>query len=174
MKDSEEGLPEQVDVKDARVIVARRDAVVIDIRSEEDFAEERIFGSSRCDPDEVEGKLDETRGDDGDDRSAILLVCEDGSRSAELAAKLRGDDREISSLDGGFAAWAGEHLPTAPGRDEEYQGPPLTIPGAVDPGGGEEEEEEAGEAETDEQGERAKPRAEEAEDEEQVERAEGG
>lgn len=146
MSDSEEGLPEQVDVKNARVIVARNEVEVIDIRSEEDFAEERIFGSSRTDPDDVAAKLGEAG---GGDRSAIMLVCEDGSRSAELAERLRAEGEEVSSLDGGFKAWTGKGLPTAPGLDEEYEGPKLSIPGALSSTGSDEEDgAESGEAES--------------------------
>ena len=56
----------------------------------------------------------------------------------------------MASLDGGFEAWVGDHLPTAPKPDEEYNGPKQKLPGAVaqskEPDD-EEDEEEAEEAE---------------------------
>ena len=134
MSEETEGLDDEVDVEDARVVVAKRKARVIDIRSEEDFAEERIFGSSRVDPDDVEARVAEIEDggeDDDDEIEMILLVCADGSESKDLAAKLRDDGHSVSSLDGGFKAWTSDHLPTAPGRDEEYEGPDVKIPGAV-------------------------------------------
>lgn len=172
--DEGEGLPEQVDAEEARTIVAQHEAMVIDIRSEEEFAEERIVGSFRSDPDDVAEKLEEAAADESEDRDAILLVCEDGERSAELAEELRGEGHSVSSLDGGFDAWTGEHLPTAPGRDEEYEGPALTVPGAVASQGGEEEDDEDPDAGEGEEGERAEARADETADEERAERAEGG
>ena len=68
-------------------------------------------------------------------------------RSAEIAASLREGGTDASSIEGGFDAWAGDGNPTAPGRDEEYDGPKVTLPGAVsssgedDDGDGEDEDE---------------------------------
>ncbi|MBA2522637.1 MAG: rhodanese-like domain-containing protein [Solirubrobacterales bacterium] len=138
MSDSDE-LGQRVEVEEARLIVARHGAMVIDIRGEDDFAQERIFGSERCDPDDVEARLREASEDEGEDRDTVLLVCGDGSRSGELADQLREGDLTVSSIEGGFDAWTDEHFPTAPGRDEEYVGPKLPIPGAQDSGGEEDE-----------------------------------
>lgn len=122
-----EDLPEQVDAEQARALVAGGKVKVIDVRSAEDFAEERINGSVRCDPDDVEGEI----GNDPAGREDLLILCEDGKRSAEIAEELRGDDRRVTSLEGGFSAWTDEHLPTAPNPDEEYEGPKQKLPGAV-------------------------------------------
>jgi rhodanese-related sulfurtransferase len=128
---AEEGgdLAERADVEDARMAVARREALVIDVRDADDFAAERIFGSIHADPDADSI----TKAADGqeDAPDALLLVCEDGARSGELADELRSGGRPVSSIQGGFAAWTGDHLPTAPGRDEEYKGPEIKVPGAV-------------------------------------------
>jgi rhodanese-related sulfurtransferase len=122
-----EELPEQVDAEQARALVAGGKVLVVDVRSAEDYAEERINGSVHCDPDEVEDTIEA----DSSGREDILVVCEDGERSAEIAEKLREGDRQASSIDGGFSAWTGDHLPTAPNPDEEYEGPPVKLPGAV-------------------------------------------
>lgn len=169
-EDNQGGLPDQVEAEEARMIVAGGKAKVFDIRSAEEFAEERINGSTRCDPDEVADRFDEDR------RDGVLVVCADGERSAEVAESLRSDGVEATSLEGGFGAWIGDHLPTAPNPDEEYEGPTLNQPGAVASSDGEEEQEDedAGEAETDEQGERTGQRPGETVDEEKAERAEGG
>ena len=105
----------------------------------------------------------------------MLVVCADGERSAEVAEELRGDGVEATSIEGGFSSWTGEHLPTAPTPDEEYEGPPVRLPGAVQPKDDASEDDDDGddEAESDEQGERAEPRSGETEDEERAERAEG-
>ena len=122
-----EELPDQVDAEQARALVAGGKVKVIDVRSAEDFAEERINGSVHCEPDEVEGEI----GNDPAGRDDLLIVCEDGKRSAEIAEELRGDDQRVTSLEGGFSAWTDEHLPTAPNPDEEYEGPKQKLPGAV-------------------------------------------
>ena len=129
--DDEDGLPETIDSEDARVVVGRRRAMVIDIRDEEEFAEERIFSAEQVAPDAVRERIDEVLADDEDERDAFLIICSDGSESADVAKSLRDEGYAASSLDGGFRAWTGDHLPTAPGRDEEYEGPKQTVPGAV-------------------------------------------
>jgi rhodanese-related sulfurtransferase len=140
MADTDEGLPDRVEVERARMAVARREAVVVDVRSEDEFAEERIFGSVHVDPDHLDEELGER-----DEEARLLIVCADGERSAEIAERLRSDGKRASSLEGGFAAWAGEHLPTAPGRDEEYEGPDVKIPGAVASSTPDDDEDEEGE-----------------------------
>jgi rhodanese-related sulfurtransferase len=174
-----EELPEQVDAEEARGLIAGGKVRVIDIRSADDFADERINGSVHCERDKVEDELDNATGG----REAVLILCEDGSRSAELAEELRGSDHDVTSIDGGFEAWVGDHLPTAPNPDVEYEGPPVKLPGAVaqseEPDEDEEEGDDEGdpagretEAEADEEGEPAEPRASETEDEETAERSE--
>jgi rhodanese-related sulfurtransferase len=149
MADEGGDLAERADVEDARMAVAKRQALVIDVRDADDFAAERIFGSIHADPDA--DSITEAAEGQEDAPDALLLVCEDGTRSGELADELRSEDRPVSSIEGGFAAWTGEHLPTAPGRDEEYKGPEIKVPGAVasetDP-----EDEEDGENEADDSG----------------------
>jgi rhodanese-related sulfurtransferase len=137
MAEEQEDLPDQVDVEQARMAVARHAVTVVDVRPEEEFAEERIFGSVRVDPDNLEEELGER-----DEEEDLLIVCADGERSAEVAEQLRSDGRSASSLEGGFEAWTGENLPTAPGQDEEYEGPDVKIPGAVASSGEDEEENE--------------------------------
>jgi len=129
-------LPEEVDADGARELIAGGKVRVIDIRSEEEFANERMSNAIHCDPDDVESALEDRE----TGREAILVVCADGSRSAEVAEELRSNGTDATSIDGGFEAWTSDGLPTAPGRDEEYEGPPVAIPGAVDSGGDEDED----------------------------------
>lgn len=131
-------LPEQVDAEEARELIAGGEVRVIDIRSAEDFAAERMSNSIRADPDDLDGALEDRE----TGREAVLVICADGSASAEMAERLRSDGREATSIDGGFGAWTAAHLPTAPGRDEEYEGPELKLPGAVAPDGDGDDEEE--------------------------------
>jgi rhodanese-related sulfurtransferase len=132
----EEELAESIDAEEARTLIAAGSVKVFDVRSAEDFADERINGSTHCDPDGIAERLGE------DHRDKVLVVCADGEHSAEVAGSLRDDGIDAASLEGGFGAWTGEHLPTAPNPDEEYEGPPVKIPGAVDSSGDEEDEEE--------------------------------
>lgn len=110
-EDENEGLPETVDSEDARKIVAGRSAMVIDIRDPDEFAEERIFSAERLDPDDVTVRMDEVIADEDDKRDAFLIICSDGSASAELAEKLQRrrlrrlqPRRRLQSLDRGSPA----------------------------------------------------------------------
>lgn len=167
-------LADQVDAEQARELIAGGKVRVIDIRSEEDFAEERMSNAIRSDPDEIDSAIEDRE----TGREAVLVVCADGSKSGEVAEQLRSDGVDATSIDGGFEAWRSDGLPTAPGTDEEYEGPPVKIPGAVDSSDDDEEEDdetpddgEAAEAEVDSEGERAEPREEETADSKRAERA---
>lgn len=114
----DQGLPEQVDAEQARMLIAGGEVRVIDVRSEEEYADERLANAVRADPDDLAGALE----DDGSGRDAVLVVCADGSRSAEVAEQLRADGTDATSIDGGFDAWTSDGLPTAPGRDDGILG----------------------------------------------------
>jgi rhodanese-related sulfurtransferase len=136
-EEGNEALPDSVDPDQARELVAGGRVRVIDVRSAEDYAAERISGSVHAEPDELEGGVEA----DGVGRDAVLVVCADGERSAEIAAKLRDEGTDATSIEGGFEAWADDGKPTAPGSDEEYEGPKVTLPGAVSSSGEDDDEE---------------------------------
>lgn len=143
MSETETSSSEPVNPEEARKLIASGEVRVFDIRSAEEFAEERIAGSIRVDPDDLEDEIGEK---DGAGRGAVLLICGDGSQSAEAVERLRSSGTDVRCIDGGFEAWTGEGLPTAPRQDEEYEGPKLGQPGVSD-SSDEEEDEEDGEEE---------------------------
>ena len=98
-----------LDAEAARRVIASNDATVLDIRGDADWHEKRIAGAQRASEDELESTLEEL----GSDR-AVVIVCSDGERSADLAAQLRERGREAASIDGGMDAWGG---PTQPSED---------------------------------------------------------
>ena len=124
-EDTESQSKEIVDTDEARLLVAEHKVRVIDIRDEEAFADQRIPGAvNETDPD-PESFSEE----DGDLR--ILVVCEDGEQSGEVAAKLREQDVDAASLEGGMSAWTSDRLPTQPTTDpEEGEREPPKLPGA--------------------------------------------
>lgn len=149
----ERGLPDSVDAERARELIGRGEVRVVDIRDEDDFASERMTNAIRSDPDGVREALGERE----TGREAVLVVCADGSRSADVAGELREEGVDATSIDGGFEAWTSKEYPTAPGRDEEYEGPEVKLPGAVASEGGP-----ADEDDEDEGGDEPAERAEEA------------
>lgn len=110
---------------DARILIARNEADVIDIRGDEDaFSHEHVPGARRLDGDDEQALKDELP-EEGD----IVLVCESGERSAELAATLRDEGRNVVSIDGGLESWKSAGLPVQPNTDVEFPGPEFKPPG---------------------------------------------
>jgi rhodanese-related sulfurtransferase len=107
--------------EDARRMVAG-DAggrtAVIDLRGEDDFADGhipsavRLESPSRDDLDEIDRGRQEVE--------TLLVVCEDGKRSREVAEQLGGEGVEVGWLEGGMSDWSG---PTQPRDEIEFKGP---------------------------------------------------
>jgi sulfur-carrier protein adenylyltransferase/sulfurtransferase len=105
-------MEERLDPGKARELIASNEVMVLDIRGDEEWREKRIAGSKQVDADEIDSALE-----DLDDDRAVLIVCEDGKRSAELAAKLREDGRDAACIEGGIDAWESEKLAMQPSDD---------------------------------------------------------
>lgn len=115
---------EPLEAKEAHLRVGRDEVDVIDVRDLEAFADGHIPGARHLAEDEVESLKDQLP----DDKPA-LLVCESGERSAELAAKLRDEGQNATSIDGGMESWTSDKLPVQPASDFEFEGPGNQPPG---------------------------------------------
>jgi rhodanese-related sulfurtransferase len=72
--------------------------MLLDVRSEDEWADGRIAGSVHIPMDQLMQRLDEV-----DDR--VVCVCAVGARSARVAEYLNAQGREAVNLDGGLYAW---------------------------------------------------------------------
>jgi rhodanese-related sulfurtransferase len=77
---------------------------LLDVRTEDEWAEGRIPGSVHIPMDQLLERLDEI-----DD--PVVCVCAVGARSARVAQFLNAQGREAVNLDGGLYAWASSGLP---------------------------------------------------------------
>jgi len=102
-----------VSTDEARNLVASNEVDVIDIRDDDGWTEGHIPGAHRA-GDDLEAKVESL---DSDRR--LLIVCEDGKRSSEVAEELDGGDREAVSLEGGMSSWSSDGLRTQPTEDYE-------------------------------------------------------
>jgi rhodanese-related sulfurtransferase len=77
--------------------------MLLDVRTDEEWADGRIAGSVHIPMDQLVQRLDEV-----DDR--VICVCAVGARSARVAQYLNAQGREAVNLDGGLHAWANSGL----------------------------------------------------------------
>lgn len=104
-------MEEKLEPEEARKVVASGDAVLLDIRGDEEWHEKRIAGAHRASEEDMDSALEELDSD-----QAVVIVCDDGERSAKVAGQLREDGRDAASIDGGMDAWA-KDFPTQPSED---------------------------------------------------------
>jgi rhodanese-related sulfurtransferase len=77
---------------------------LLDVRTDGEWAEGRIAGSTHIPMDQLMQRLDEV-----EDR--VVCVCAVGARSARVAQFLNAQGRDAVNLDGGLHAWASSGLP---------------------------------------------------------------
>ena len=78
--------------------------MLLDVRTDGEWAEARIPGSVHVPMDELMDRLDEVA-------DQVVCVCAVGARSARVAQFLSAGGREAVNLDGGIYAWADDGLP---------------------------------------------------------------
>ena len=98
----------------ARELIASNRATALDIRDDEEWRDKRVPGALHAAEQELEAALDEVEED-----QIVLVVCNDGERSAAVAEKLREGGREAACIDGGMEAWEGEKFPMQPSTDPD-------------------------------------------------------
>jgi len=81
---------------------------VVDLRTADKFAEGHILDATNIPATEFTADAGPVR----ESKTNVLLVCDTGSRSSELTARLRKEGLEnVFSLKGGMAAWQQDNLP---------------------------------------------------------------
>jgi rhodanese-related sulfurtransferase len=78
--------------------------MLLDVRTDDEWADGRIAGSVHIPMDQLMQRLDEI-----DDR--VVCVCAVGARSARVAQFLNAQGREAVNLDGGLYGWEDSGLP---------------------------------------------------------------
>ncbi len=101
-----------IEPEQARELIASNRATAIDIRDDEAWRDKRVPGARQASEEEIDAVLERV-----DEEQIVLVVCDDGGRSAELAEKLREAGREASCIDGGMDAWENGKLPLQPSDD---------------------------------------------------------
>ena len=110
---------DELEPKRARELIAREGAQVLDLRDDDDFADDHIAGAVRPDGEDIDSALESL-----DEGQPVVVVCDDGGRSAEVAADLRERGYQAAAVKQGMKGWLGESMPTIPRDTEEFHGPP--------------------------------------------------
>jgi tRNA 2-thiocytidine biosynthesis protein TtcA len=116
---------ERLSDDDARELIASESVRVIDIRDDDAFGDVHIPGAAQ-----VAGGDAERIAEQLDEGERVIVVCDDGERSAELAGELRERGFEASSVEGGMKRWARDRLPSQPSADPGKTVEPPKLPGA--------------------------------------------
>ena len=78
--------------------------MLLDVRTDGEWAEARIPGAVHIPMDQLTGRLSEVA-------DQVVCVCAVGARSARVAQFLSAQGHEAVNLDGGIYAWADDGLP---------------------------------------------------------------
>lgn len=86
------------------------DAVVIDVRQPDEYAQARVAGARLIPLAEVPSRLDEIR-----QLAPVYVMCHAGGRSAQATEYLTAQGVEATNVDGGITSWAAAGLPVERG-----------------------------------------------------------
>jgi rhodanese-related sulfurtransferase len=115
---------ETVSGEEARQLLGRGQAKAFDLRDNESWHSYQVPGSHQIEEGSLREALEELSKD-----TKVILVCEDGKRSGEVAAELREDGWDATCLEGGIGSWETANVEALPRSDFEYEGPGDKPPG---------------------------------------------
>jgi rhodanese-related sulfurtransferase len=101
----------EISPAEARQQIEQGDAILIDVREDEDWLEDHAKGAKHLNRGTIELEIEEQV---PDPKIPIICYCGGGSRSALVAESLKKMGYEnVRSLAGGFRAWKEAGLPSA-------------------------------------------------------------
>lgn len=103
---------QNVTTQQAILLINKEKAVVVDLRSNDDFKKGHIVDAKNITESQIEeGNFVEI---EKYKNSPIILVCESGDRSASVSPKLaKAGFTQLNNLNIGMVGWVSENLPTA-------------------------------------------------------------
>lgn len=101
----------EISPAEAQQQMQRGDAVLIDVREEDDWREDHAKGAKHLERGTIELEIEEQV---PDPKTPIICYCGGGSRSALVAESLQKMGYEnVRSMAGGFRSWKESGLPSA-------------------------------------------------------------
>ena len=96
-----------VSPQEATLMINREDAVVLDVRSPEDFGKGHILNARNVPLSQLEGRAGELH----KHKARPVIVCEDGARSSATGVLRKMGLEKVYVLAGGLSAWQQAGLP---------------------------------------------------------------
>jgi rhodanese-related sulfurtransferase len=97
----------EIDPRRAAELVSAGDAVLVDVRTDDEHDAGAIGGATHIELGELPARAHELPGDD----RALVFYCRVGGRSLMAAQALRASGREAYSMAGGIIAWVADGRP---------------------------------------------------------------
>ncbi|WP_028864702.1 rhodanese-like domain-containing protein [Psychromonas aquimarina] len=110
IKDKLSGV-KSVTTQEATLMINKQDALIVDVRSQEDYKKGHIVDAKNITLSQIEqGNF---TGIENHKQSPIIVVCESGTRSASACAKLvKAGFVQVNNLVSGMSGWSSANLPT--------------------------------------------------------------
>jgi rhodanese-related sulfurtransferase len=108
----------RISAEEARLAVATEGATALDVQDKDEWHESRIPGAVHCEETDLEAGLEGLSSE-----SRIIVICEDGERSAQIAERLREVGWQAACVEGGMKAWRDEDFPVQPSEDPDDDAP---------------------------------------------------
>ncbi len=100
-----------VTTQEATLMINKQDALIVDVRSQEDYKKGHIVDAKNITLSQIEqGNF---TGIENHKQTPIIVVCESGTRSASACAKLvKAGFVQVNNLVSGMSGWSSANLPT--------------------------------------------------------------
>jgi rhodanese-related sulfurtransferase len=110
VKDKISGV-KSITAQEATLLINKQDAIVVDVRSKDDFQNGHIVNAKNITLSQIEkGNFSAI---ENNKQTPIIVVCESGTRSASAAAKLvKAEFTQVTNLFSGMGGWKSANLPT--------------------------------------------------------------
>lgn len=110
IKDKISGV-KNINTQEATMLINKQDAIVVDIRSKEDFQKGHIVNAKNITLSQIEkGSFSAI---ESHKQTPIIVVCDTGARSASAASKLvKAEFTQVTNLFSGMSGWKSANLPT--------------------------------------------------------------
>jgi len=100
-----------ITAQQATLLMNKQDAIVVDVRSKEEFQSGHIVNAKNITLSQIEKGSFSTI--ENNKQTPIIVVCETGARSASAASKLvKAEFTQVTSLFSGMSGWKSANLPT--------------------------------------------------------------